>query len=389
MSSDRCQSTQRPHTWLGRAQWVVIPLIMFGTAELGIRRVVEQRGVWYLRTEKLARQQPINYLFLGNSRVTAAVDKRSFAETLEQKTGQHPTVDHLARGHTHLIHHYLALRNLTRTSPEHLQGCVVMLEIPSGLPMSGVVSHNFPAKRSDPWTLAGGHPQLLATVLQPGDLPDLFRSQTALELKLAMTFRVFTKSLYSISQRDRVREVINLNLNVIAQQIECRVMSRQQQIDVPIDLASGGGIRTDAQGVATVRKIARERALEAQVAQQPMRGWDNSLLAEIAQLCRHHQMQLVLFHMPQAPQYELAAQTEVRKADCRHFREWADRNDIPIVAFQFPTSGEDFPDHLHMCQQRGREFSKDLARAWVRRRESLRFAELISPSRNTASSTNR
>lgn len=362
----RIESPRSPLTrWTQRALWVLIPAVMFGAAEWGIRRVIEQRGVWYQRTERLVERQPVDYLFLGSSRVTAAVDKRAFTMAIEKQTGHRPTVDLLARGNTNLIHNYLALRNLAERHPQRLRGCVVLLELPGGLPPMFSSWKDTPRGWEGPW-IENDSPHLLASVLQARDLPRLYGSDTSLENKCRLTFRYAVEPIRFISQRERVREVFMNRLNKLDDLVRDRLVPAEPASrSSPVDLAEAGGIRTDAQGVAMVREMMQQQTDSALRHQTPLRHWDDSLLPQLISLCRARQMHLVFFHMPQSPGFQRAAQTHLRKTDQYIFRQWAASYGVPIVSFDFPTEADDYPDRLHMSQTCGRAFSTALAQACV------------------------
>ncbi len=370
---DKSDATpMRLSRWIQRALWVVIPLLMFGTMELGIRYVIHKRGVWYQRTARRVEQQPVDYLFLGSSRVTAAIDADVFAQSIEQRTGRRPTVDLLARGYTNLIHNYLALRNLTDIHPEHLRGCVVMLELPSGLPATHGSYANTPTGLRGAWLNSQSCAHLLSAVMQTRDLPALYGSDTELERKIELTFGCLSRPICSVSQRQRVHEVFRANLNTLAYKVENRLTPTLPREAASVDLSDRGGIRTDAEGVAVVRRYAAMQARQASANQKPLRNWEDSLLPDLIALCRDHRMQLVFFEMPEAPDYVHGSQTPTRQADRRHFRQWAQGEGVPIIRFDFPTRQADFPDGLHLSQSRGRAYSSALARTFMRQ---LRDAE--------------
>ena len=77
--------------------------------------------------------KPIDVLFIGSSRVAAAIDTQAFAEALP---GPRPNVVNAGAGYTTAAEFHLALRNTFREHPDRLRNAVIFIEAPYGMPDS-------------------------------------------------------------------------------------------------------------------------------------------------------------------------------------------------------------------------------------------------------------
>ena len=88
------------HNWWAWGQWLVIPLLVFGLVEAVVRGTLENVPGWYLAAEREAGQARVNVIFIGSSRVGAAVHVPSFEREVFSLTGHCPRALNLGRGYS-------------------------------------------------------------------------------------------------------------------------------------------------------------------------------------------------------------------------------------------------------------------------------------------------
>src|SRR5262249_22993251 len=107
---------QKATKW-GWVSWIVLPILVLGLVEALVRTTTDRMPLWYGAAERVAERDRVDVIFVGSSRVLAAVLTDAFSETVALQTGYRPRTLNLGRGYTTLIEHYLGLRNLLLTHP--------------------------------------------------------------------------------------------------------------------------------------------------------------------------------------------------------------------------------------------------------------------------------
>lgn len=348
------------------AVWVVIPVTLFAGVEYRFRhRPAFWYQSWYEVLEARVNYHDRNdFLLVGSSRVAAALDPTTVGEVLSEQTGRPMKGCSLARGYSSLVHTYLLLRNLIDASPEKVRGAVVFLELADGLPFMAGSWRNAPDGWGGAWTYPAMRPLQLAPLIQARDYWRLWTSDTELDTTVMLTVRSLANHLKMISVREQLRHNLMRRIRQFPRRFITPRATPPKAKDV-VRLAQRGGIRRDKATVSRLRNTMSEMAKRALLDQTPLRDWDRSLLPDLIDLLRRHDMRLVFFELPQARIFDEAFATPLRTADRKHFRSVAHVWGVPILSFHFPVTDDDFPDLLHMSQKRADAFSRELAEAWA------------------------
>src|SRR5687767_13192462 len=175
--------------------WLIIPVVVFVGAERAVRATVDRVPQWYAAAERIAEAERVDVLFIGTSRVGAAVFTPAFEETVGQMTGRKVRALNLGRGAVTSAAHYLGLRNLLERHHENLRGVPVFLEAPGGL------------SAAEPWNapwVATEQPWILTEVMRPRDLRGFWRARgAALEQKIYLSLRMLGARSSLVRRRER------------------------------------------------------------------------------------------------------------------------------------------------------------------------------------------
>jgi hypothetical protein len=354
--------------WLRRLQWVIIPVAIFSCLESTARhwqRVQPpvKEDIWTTKRREIRPDLPVNYVFIGSSRVAAAVDERTFAAVMARELG-HPTQAlNFGHGYTCMVQHYLNLRNLGREHADQMHGCVVFIEAFGGLPEAGE------------WKSAWFYPresQHLLPLLRPEDLPRLWASDMSPEdrLRLDEDVRVITDVLIRhcalLKNRDRIsNELMAQGQRLFGKALSKVVRPRPAPPAVVADLRAAGGIRNDLDGLQLARKLAVDWAKVVSANQTPFRLNEQSVTFDLIRLVKDMGGQVVFYDTPIHSVQAGVYQTPVRLADRKFFREQLAGLGVTYLTPDFVARDEDIPDYWHLCESRSPEFTKALAKAWI------------------------
>lgn len=350
------------------AQWLLLPLALLAVAEGCARRSVDHVPRWYGAAEALAAQGPISALFIGSSRVEAAVAPLEFEDEAARLGGLRGRALNLGRGYSTDAMHWFGVRNLLLEHPHNLRGVAVFVEVPGGLPFTS-------SWRTSPWARAE-QPWMLAEVLRRRDLAGVWRSSGLdFETRLHLLARFTLRPLSLLRRRERVRETA---LEAAAALSQGRRPRWPVAPPLGADLAGPGvgSIRTDNEAVQAARRLAQEFARQMRGwegrPQAPMRGFQHTVLASLVALVNAHGGQVVFFVPPQGEVFLATYRTPLRSEDRRLFAEQARAWNALLLDPEFPYDDSDLPDLWHLRPERAPEFSRALARAWVAARAAPR-----------------
>ena len=102
ISSSACgmQGRERLRWLLRRGQWMILPLLVLGLAEIFVRATADRVPSWYGAVERLAAKRSVGALFVGSSRVQAAILPSAFEQALAEKGWPGMVALNLGRGYT-------------------------------------------------------------------------------------------------------------------------------------------------------------------------------------------------------------------------------------------------------------------------------------------------
>jgi hypothetical protein len=350
---------ERLRRFLRRAQWLILPLLVLGLADAFVRHAVDRVPSWYGAADRLASTRPVQAVFVGSSRVQAAILPSAFERVLAERGRPGTTALNLGRGYSTDAEHYLGLRNLLAAHPDRLRGVTVFAEAPGGLPW-------LTRWDNTPWAMAA-QPWMLVDLLQPADLPRFWlESGLDLETRVHLSLRVALRWLSLFNRRERVREQFfdNLLPTLSRGKIPNFVIARTLGGDLqgPGEVTS---IRHDPAALEVARKLARDMGERLGRNQAPIRDWRGTLPEALARLAQSAGGGLVFFEPPLSEAFLQGYRTKVRQEDAALFalqaREWG----ACVVRPAFTYSDDDLPDLWHLRPERVAEFTRAVAVAWI------------------------
>ncbi len=333
-----------------RARVWLLPLVVIGLAEAGARLSVDRVPRWYSAAEAIAARERVDVLFLGSSRVEAAVLPEAFEAEVLARGARRVRALNLGRGYTTDVEHWLGVRNLLAAQPERLRGLDVLVESPGGLALPTPWRGGLWAHVEQPW--------LLAEVMRPRDLRGFWRfSGLDLETRLHLGARVLLRPVSLFQRRDRLRQA----------QVggDWRPHSSPPPLGSDLRGRGAGSLRLDEATLRAARELAEawgERLLRHQ---RPVRSWSPSVQSALVELLRAHGGRVVFFDSPQSETFARGYRTAVRRADLRAFVDQARAWGAPRLQPEFHYDDRDLPDLWHLDGSRAEEYSRALARAWL------------------------
>jgi hypothetical protein len=337
-----------------RLAWIAIPALVLAGAELLVREVVDRVPLWYAAADVLAADRRIDALFVGSSRVGAAV----FVPAFEETAGV--TALNLGRGDSTTIEHYLGLRNLLERHPESFRGVDVFLEAPAGWAA--------PVAWEAPWGSAE-QPWMLIEVLRASDLPRFWRRSTSgVEEKIHISVRELGGGLSLLRRRERFRQFVLTRLVpwlASALRGEASPLHlKSPALGADLQGWSGAGrTRTEGTAPAEVRRLVEE--LRSRRFFPP---WEGSVVEAMAHLVSAAGGRLVFFEVPLGETFRAAYETVPQQEARARFLAWAGALGLPVLAPEFRYAEADIPDWQHLSARRAPEFAAALARAWTSNR---------------------
>jgi len=315
---------------------------------------------WYGKAMATVKQRPIGMMFVGSSRVAAAVCDTCAEEILSKASGRKVHVLNVGLGYTTIQEHYLLLRDLWQAAPEHVKGCVVMMEAPCGVPPI--------ATWQDSW-VDPSHPELVGTVMHGDDLSRFWRSGTDLRAKLLVGVPVLLGVADLFALRSGFRQGFFQGGEQLLRTVGEKIFPGQPRDKKGSgDLIERGGIRADQEGIRMVRRLVRQQMERQSRERLDVKSlgdlWRRDLvLASLMELVHSWGGSFVLLAAPGGPAMD---------AECREQKEARDVL-IPQVTARgayfldvhFPTTDEDFPDLIHLRGSRSADYTRSLINAWL------------------------
>lgn len=345
-----------------RAQWVVLPLLIVGAAEGLARRTAAGVPRWYEAAGVLAARERLDVLFIGTSRVEAAIVPRAFEQRVFARTGRRLRALNLGRGHSTDVAHFFGVRNLLLEHPDNLRGVTVFAEAPGGLP--------FPTFwRRTPWA-GPEHPWLLVDLLRQRDLRGLWRfSGLPVAARLHVTARWLLRPLVLFHRREHARAMALDAVPALAQR-RWRGLLAVPLLGADLDGPGLGSIRTDVEARNAARAGALQFGGTLARSQAPMRKWDNTVVESLVSLVHARGGRVVFFEPPLSEVFQRPYRSPLRQEDRRIFVQQAQAWGSVVLAPDFPYTDLDLPDYWHLRPERAPAFSRKLAEAWLESEEN-------------------
>ena len=329
--------------------WVLLPLVVLGALELVARRLGSRHG-HYRRVEAVAARGPVDAVFVGSSRTTACIDPEEFADVVEELTGERPVVARVGIGWSTNGQHLAGFRNVSEARPGWLRGATVFLETRGGVPGSDVGR-----------ALRGEHgPGAFEDVVRLRDVPRLVRERAPAEHVADGALAAATRPLRVVGMRRLFRRRLLQRGTALVGSL---ISGEGDDAGDP-QIAEGGGIQTGAEEIETVR-----RALAGETVVVPRFEWGENGLFALVDHATEGGAEVVALELPlSARDARVAAEPDWAAAASAAEPLLRERGVVPLdTGLRYPASA--FPDDLHLDTASAREFTRAVARAWVRARE--------------------
>jgi len=323
----------------------LLAVLFVGGSELAVRTVLRPvfDGInriedFYLQSEKSAGQGPVDVVFIGSSRVTAAISPAVVQSGLSDSLGTRVRVVSEGKGFSTLALHYFGLKRLYRNHPDKMNGALVLVEAPGGIPIY--------QEWSDKW-VTDTWPTLMGPLLDRHNVVQ-FLSESP-NSPGAKAYAVAAAPLRTVRY-----------VRYLQPRLESRFNGRFSP-DHPgkptADLVGDGGIRIDSVGVALVRE--QVLAGHEEHVDRSEWNWDTSVIGDIVRLVRENGGDVAFYEMPVSSPWEVQFPSEVRETERQSFHAWINENDLAYVPISdFGTTKEDFPDLVHLRKTRRSAFSE-------------------------------
>jgi hypothetical protein len=287
----------------------------------------------------------VDYLFLGSSRVAAAIDPAVF---MKKNPGKIAIV--AGRGYSTPGIQFQALNKRISEYPNYLKGANVLLEYPG----PDIFTKQFD---DDKWKvyepMIAGEKAMPHLLLPYIGLKDLFyylsESKNSFPVKLDLTLLYFISCYRTFSYiKEKVPGKILSNELIFGK-------SKQRKY------IESGGIRND--NIILARQKAKEVAIleKQKIENNPLYTFNElnkSSLSVINNLIINHGGKLFLYKMPLSSVITNIYKSDQAKANIIVFEDWLRANNIEIINNEkFKYDDSDFPDLWHLRPERRAEFS--------------------------------
>ena len=287
-------------------------------------------------------QQP-DYLFIGSSRVAAAI-----SPTIITQTRPNSLAINAGRGYTTGGIHYQAIKQHLKLNKHYLKNTKVFLELPG----YSVYDTNFNTSKFRFFENKGEESMshLILPYIDHRSLIELLKEST--NSKSAKFNLVMQYCFSSYRTLPFIKEQINRRL--------------QKWLTKPKKetLTATGGIKNNAHKVAKQKalRIANKQLKDSlQGSILSHKKLDKSMLFELNKLITSHGGQLYLFKMPLHSIQNKINLTNRNKKNAIIFNHWLKTNKIPLInPNHFKFSDIDFPDMWHLSMSKRTEFTAQI-----------------------------
>ena len=330
---------------------VALRLLAAGGPVTGVHRL---HDVYDHLEHRLATGDTTNYLFVGTSRVGAAIRPDTFETAIRMETGQPGEAMRAARGFSTLAMHLEGIEYLIDQRPQAFRGSTVFVEAPAGL----VEPQMWSGRLARPQ-----FPQLLSPHLSLAELSRMWwTSDDPMVIKTRVTLsRVFVTVRYGSSLRKKAKSLVSA--------LTAPLTPTDAPNTSPVDLQDAAGVRTDSAGVAlTRRKIIPEMRGWSHIDydRAPM-DWDRSVLATLVGAVREAGGNVVVYTMPlSTPARRVIEDSDLLRQDRNRLSAWLTDHGVPFLEVDFPHTNADFPDLSHLRASRSGPYTQQIATTYVR-----------------------
>ena len=361
-----------------KLQWVAIPLIIMVTLEYALRKSDINAPLWYSRADVIASRAKIDFLFIGSSKMAAAVNEEIFDYLISAHFGRRILSLNLGQAYSSAQMHYLGLRNLMQKYPTSFDHVTLFIEARADFPYS-LFHTNWKSK----WFRK--QPQLLVPLLRQPDLVPFWKTRdTTINEKVYITLKYLMARSTIIGFRERIRKKIEQDGQKFCARIGRLLFRLPFSPEMQSKIRPSGGIKDNPKDLENTKEIALKYYAALSEHKKILDRWDKSVLADIVRLIKRQGGKVIFLNLP-AHSAELNAYRtpthETNKVIIKeHLKKWG----AAILTPDFAYTDDDIPDYFHLGISRNAEFSKKLALAYImhsKKPKSGARARIYSPSR--------
>ena len=312
--------------------------------------------IWSKNIESLKLQKNDKRLiFLGSSRVEAAILKEEITRVLKDRYRLDTNVYNLGLSGASLAHHYLGLSSTLKSSPDAVKGSIVLIEALFG------IADTF--RWQDDWV---GSVQLAGPFLQPHDLLKVINSSADWMTKAQMALCSFFKSTLLVQRLNtlvsqRGEQLVRTGI------VDLRriIFPNRPIMNSEVAIHSADGlIRTDSAGVRHHRefilRVSSSREKEVQQ-NKPVENWEATVAHELVQLIRKAGGTPVFFETYSSSHMLKPYLYPTPREDKATFLRALQRWNVPLITTEMKYTDDDFPDYSHLNLSRAGEYSRLVA----------------------------
>lgn len=326
---------------------IIFFLIPFFLLEI-IFRVIPVFSNEYNRKVNLYKQlyecnEDKKYIFIGSSRVAAAVD----VEVISNYDSS--VCQNMGRGYTTAAIHYLGLKYALKQNPKCLKNTKVFIESPKGF-------CNYFYTWEDEWVNEDS-PLLIVPYLDFDSFKDFWTHSTNnFFVKVTVSAHYFFRTIRFLTF---IKEILDRN-SFIDILTKTGLVESKKSNSI---LADKGGIKTDSESIEKTRSMAVEYygSLKSQQPVITSVKWGESIFMDMKKLLKENGSELYMFEIPLSSVQGQAYETAGSRENIEEFSNFRKTQNIQYIAIPFETTDNDFPDLWHISKEKSIEYSKMLS----------------------------
>ncbi|MCC7530723.1 MAG: hypothetical protein IT342_19520 [Candidatus Melainabacteria bacterium] len=325
---------------------IIIPLMGIEISLQGLRPYQ-----WFNGYANLYRNMKVDYIFMGNSMINAAVREKEFAAQLSEKGKPVKQAMNLGQGYTTPVEYLFGLQRMVAVNPHVIEGAIIFFPATGGLPDIRTWNDNW---------MDWHQPALLADYISyPDLLKYCMKSNVSLSEKVLL---VASKHSELVAQGGLLRVGTMYSLDEAAEWLTHGGKITKKGVLV----VQEGGIRADEDAVANFKAQAHRQAAADLKNQKPV-DWDATVLKDIFTYVKAHGGKMCFIYVPVGDVMRKPLSTEIRQQDIRNFEKVAKEWGCTYYKPDFQPAGEDdFPDLLHLSEPKSHLYTKALAEEYMR-----------------------
>lgn len=292
--------------------------------------------------------KPVKYIFIGTSRVQAAVMEEYFSKNI--KDGY---IINAGRGYSTPVVHYLGLKYLMEKKQANVMDALILIEMPLG---NCIYSEGWETAR---WVNPHS-PHLIIPYIDFKDLCEFWKkSSNTFASKLNVTMHYcflsyrYLSFIGAIIKRNSFSDLLS-KTGIIK---TSKNKSKQDNL-----LVEEGGIKADTISMKKGRLLAVKSYAEFESSLRLIKSeeYNHSLFNDMYHLSKSHGARFGLFNIPLSSVQQGAYGSKMGRKNAEEFRKYVLKNDISVLEINFPTTDNDFPDLWHLSKNRANEYTRTM-----------------------------